>query len=154
MRSNPNYISEVKLHRHTEWAPTEHVILSPTSSSTEIITSPTASTEVNVNLQHARSKQPVFVNKHSISLCIQFMVYKHIRIHGVYHQYLQTQNRRQSYFLLSPDAKMLGYILQLPTFLLNYILDHRKPIRSLRNCLASSRLRIRIKLHAGCQHAL
>lgn len=49
---------------------------------------------------------------------------------------------------------MLGYILQLPTFLLKYILDHRKPIPSLRNCLASMRLRIRIKLHVDWQHAL
>lgn len=53
-----------------------------------------------------------------------------VQIYGVYYR-LQIQNRRQLYFFVSPDAKTLGYILQLPTFLLNYILDHRKSIRLL-----------------------
>lgn len=53
-----------------------------------------------------------------------------VQIYGVYYR-LKIQNRWQSYFFVSPDEKTLGYILQLPTFLLNYILDHKKPIRLL-----------------------
>jgi len=53
-----------------------------------------------------------------------------VQTDGVYYR-LQIQNRRQSYFSVSPDAKTLGYTLQLPTFMLNYILDHRKSIRLL-----------------------